>query len=66
MMIPLLQAEVKMISTLLEAVKKLFWLTMDVAMYAAVELSIPSPDMTKMSTQLDAAKQDEMPLVDVV
>ena len=65
-MIPLLQEEVEKIFTQLEAVLMMSWLMLEAALYAAVELSIPSPDMTKMSTQLDAAKQDEMPLVDVV
>ena len=65
-MIPLLQEEVKKISTQLEAVQSIPWLKMDAALYAAEELSMMKQERTTMSRQMDAAKQNVMTLVDVV
>ena len=66
-MMPLLQEDAKKISTLLEAVKELFVLMKDVALFVAKDISKRKPDLTKQrSKQMDAAKQDKMQLVDVV
>ena len=59
-MIPLLQADVMKISTLLEAVQKQSWLKMDVALYAAKKLSTKKQERTNKPLQMGAAMQNVM------
>ena len=66
-MIPLLEEDITEISMHMDAVQRTSLPKMDVALHAAKELSMRREDGTKQkSRQMDAARQNEMTLVDMV